>query len=108
MLKGTNLKANFHYGESNAGKFLNMSMESTSKLKQTSAGERGSNIDFSSFEGEYFNIGLLLNGECPMITGSGIMIGNDDTLGIVLKNRDSSDQQLKILKVSRKIKNESP
>ena len=33
---------------------------------------------------------------------------NDDTLGIVLKNRDSSDQQLKILKVSRKIKNESP
>lgn len=33
---------------------------------------------------------------------------NDDTLGIFLKNRDSSDQQLKILKVSRKIKNEWP
>lgn len=30
-----------------------------------------------TIEGGFFNIGLMINEECPMITGSGIMIGDN-------------------------------
>ena len=78
VLNGTNIRANFHYGESGVGKSLTLSMESLSKLKQETTGNgRGSSFDFQSFEGGAFNIGVILNEECPMITGSGIMIGDN-------------------------------
>lgn len=78
VLNGTNLEAHFHYAENTVGKSLNVSMVSLSKLKQTTEDSgRGSYMSFYSGEGESFNIGLILNEECPMIIGSGIMVGDN-------------------------------